>query len=876
MLALLLLAFAVRLPYLWTIPRFTDETAEVALGLRVARGEILPLTNVDPYIGALWSYLLAVGFAIGGPSLYSPRLLTGLLGALTVLPAYLLGRSLCDGNRLGGFVAGLLLALAPMHIVVNSHIAWSNCLTPLFTTTGLWLTHRAVRQNRPRLLAPGGLAFGLGLQTHPVGALLLPGVAVAVAIARPRWLRGPWPWLAIVAAMLGAANLLAANVWGGSDSLAAGNAVQAGYTGNEVLTPAVYAERARLTLWLLTDSLGGALAESGTVGGPFAPTLGAKVGLILLATTALGVEARARRQDALLFCALISYTLLLPLVNGRYEAAVPKARYVTPLLPVCFAAAAVAMTSAQGWIERRAARTRTAAERIGGRRPIRLMVDGLLAPGRLGLALGAGVTLLVLAPLANLVGYYQSAVQQGRTNDTFFQVVAGIEASRRPGDPVYGERGALVTYTLGGGRWLGHLLLAAQVYGWEQQILEPPHPDAQIVPGMVGPLVVRAPILPLMARLYRLDPVAAGPPDGAPMRLVYARGTLPNLLGATRQDQRDDIPQPPRPPRVEPFVGGVERPSALRFAPDGRLFFNEEQAGRVRIASASGELQGEPFVTLPTPKGLDQGALGLALDPAFPVNHWVYVLYSEADAENRPVRNRLVRFTERDGLAAEATAILDNLPVNQTPAFNGGHNGGRITFGADGKLYVSVGEVNQPGRAPDPTALYGKILRLNPDGTIPSDNPFRGSPVYAMGFRDVLGLAIHPGSGQLYATDSGLNGFDELNLIRAGRDYGYPSIDGGPDEVSGLEDPIWDSGEEQVGVTGLTVYTGWLFPEYAGDIFFCSSETGALRRARLRGSTLNQVEWVETIARDCRLDVTNGPGGTLYFSDLARIFRLAR
>jgi glucose/arabinose dehydrogenase len=360
------------------------------------------------------------------------------------------------------------------------------------------------------------------------------------------------------------------------------------------------------------------------------------------------------------------------------------------------------------------------------------------------------------------------------------------------------------------------------------------------------------------------------------MRLMYAHGAQPSLLTAARQDQRDDIPQPRRPPRVEPFVSDVRRPSTLQFAPDGRLFFSEQQEGRVRIASASGELQREPFVTLPTPKGLDQGVLGLALDPGFPVTHRVYVLYSEADDAGRPLRNRLVRFTERDGLAADATAILDDLPINQTPYFNGGHNGGRMTFGPDGKLYVSIGEMAQPSLAPDPSTLVGKILRLSSDGTIPADNPIGGSPVYARGFRDVLGLAIHPGARQLYATDSGPDGYDEVNLIRAGRDYGYPAIEGGPDGLSGLEDPIWDSGEEGIGITGLAVYTGSLFPEYAGDLFFCSTETGALRRARLRGPALNQVEWVETITHDCRLDVTNGPDGTLYFSDLARVFRLAR
>jgi glucose/arabinose dehydrogenase len=383
-------------------------------------------------------------------------------------------------------------------------------------------------------------------------------------------------------------------------------------------------------------------------------------------------------------------------------------------------------------------------------------------------------------------------------------------------------------------------------------------------------------MLPLMMRMYRAESVADGPTAPATMRLVYARGQQPGVLAARRPELPDGVPRPPRPPRVDLFVDGVAFPSALQFAPDGRLFFNEVRDGRVRIASPTGRLQPEPFVVLPVAPGLEQGALGLALDPDFAENHWVYVFYSEADAEGRPVRNRVVRFTERDGRATEATAILDTLPINPTSSFVGGHNSGRLAFGPDGKLYVSIGEMGQRDRVPDRTSLYGKILRLNRDGSVPADNPDGQIPTFALGFRNVVGLAFHPGTGQLYVADGGSGGFDELNQVRAGRDYGFPWIDGGPDGVSGLEDPMWDSAEDRLGISGLTIYTGSLFPEYAGDLFFCSYNTGALRRVRLAGATLERVEWMETVARDCRLDVTNGPDGTLYLSDLSRIFRLVR
>ena len=566
--ALLLIAVAVRIPYLWDIPRFTDETAEAEIGLQIARGASLPLTNRDPYIGSLWNWVLAAGFAVSGPSLLTPRLLIALFGALTVVPTYLLGRSLA--GMWAGVLAALLIGLSPAHIAVYSHIAWSNCLTPLFTTLGLWLAHYAITRDRPRLLVPSGLAFGLGVQTHPVGALLLPGVAIGVAVARPGLLRGPWPWLAILAAILGAANLLAANVLGGFEGLTYGGTVQARYTGGEILTAPVYVERLRQTLWLLADSLAGVLAESGPLAGPFERWLG----LVLLIASAVGIEALARRRDSLLFLAFISYLLLLPVVNGRFESSVPKARYVAPLLPICYAAIAVAAFETVAWTRR---------------------LRPSLAPNVLHPVIGLLVVALLLAPLAGLAEYYRSALRERRTNAALFQVIAGVETSRRPGERVYGERTALHTYTLGGGQWNEHLDFAAQVYGWERQSFDVPHPRAQIVPRLVGPMILRASLVPLMGRFYRVDPVPGTPVDGTSMRLIYSRGPQPHMLASERQDERDDVPHPSRPPRVDVFVDGVTFPSALQFAPDGRLFFNEILAGQVRIASSSGELQAEPL-----------------------------------------------------------------------------------------------------------------------------------------------------------------------------------------------------------------------------------------------------------------------------------------
>ena len=274
-----------------------------------------------------------------------------------------------------------------------------------------------------------------------------------------------------------------------------------------------------------------------------------------------------------------------------------------------------------------------------------------------------------------------------------------------------------------------------------------------------------------------------------------------------------------------PYVSGVTFPSSLSFAPDGRLFFTQILEGKVRIASAQGDLQGEPFVTLPTTKGLEQGALGLALDPDFAQNHWVYVFYSESDPNNHPIRNRVIRFTEVDGHAEEVTAILGALPINQTTNFNGGHNGGRLLFGPDGKLYVSVGEMTRRNLVSSLSQPYGKILRINKDGTIPDDNPFGPNTTYALGFRNVFGFAFHPITGQLYATDNGPVGLDELNLVLPGHNYGFPTVDGGVSGVPGMDDPIWDSDQERLAISGTAFTPGHSSPSTATT---CSSARSRL------------------------------------------------
>jgi glycosyltransferase AglD len=501
--ALLVAAAAVRLPYLWDIPRFTDESNEGLKSLLVAHGRILPLTNIDPYIGPLWNYVLAGVFLATGPSLYTPRTIVALCGVLTVVPTYLLGRSL--GGQAVGALAAAFLALCPAHIVVNSHIGWSNCITPLLTTLALWLTSRAVARAAPSGLAWAGAAWGLSLQTHPTAALFLPGVALYIARARPRWLRTAWPWLAVVVALTACSPLVIANVRSGFAGLDAGLRVQAEYAGGESLSWAVYGRRLGAALSLLADSMSGALSEVGPLRGPF----GAPLGFVFLVLALLGLVSAMRRRDRLLVVAAISYCALLPVINARFEPSVPKARYIAPLFPLCYAAISFLVVEAY----RRAewpllARVRAAA--------------GLVMAARVGLAVV--IVGLLAIPLVGVRTYYRQDAARGRTNADLYALIAAVNAARRPGDQILVDRGLLQAYTPGGGRLYEHLQFAAGVYGWNRWPVSLPVGLDDPLLRKAGLLIVADTDVGLALTTIRLQETDATPAEHGPARVFRILG----------------------------------------------------------------------------------------------------------------------------------------------------------------------------------------------------------------------------------------------------------------------------------------------------------------------------------------------------------------
>jgi len=267
----------------------------------------------------------------------------------------------------------------------------------------------------------------------------------------------------------------------------------------------------------------------------------------------------------------------------------------------------------------------------------------------------------------------------------------------------------------------------------------------------------------------------------------------------------------------EPAVDGFDFAVNVAFAPDGTMFVADKDIGEIRVVR-DGEILEEPFATVASTAPVNEmGLLGVAVHPDFPVEPWVYAYYSDAD-ENR---NRLVRFRAQGDVAVGREDLLDLLPTTF-----GWHNGGDLAFGPDGMLYVSVGEGHDSDRAQDLNDLGGRILRLKLDGSVPQDNPFGpGNPTFAHGIRNSFGLCFDPVTGDLWVTDNGPGGGDEINLVDAGANLGWPTQLGSGGEPE-FVDPILTFSDTII-PTGCAVADG--------DLYFGEGYDGNLHRMPLPG-----------------------------------------
>ncbi|HEY5623943.1 MAG TPA: PQQ-dependent sugar dehydrogenase [Gammaproteobacteria bacterium] len=242
---------------------------------------------------------------------------------------------------------------------------------------------------------------------------------------------------------------------------------------------------------------------------------------------------------------------------------------------------------------------------------------------------------------------------------------------------------------------------------------------------------------------------------------------------------------------VETLLTGLDVVWSLEFSSDGRLFLTEK-AGRIRVVNPGQGLDSTPWAVIGGVNAeiRERGLFGLALHPEFPEEPWVYVMYAY-DAGPDWTANRVSRFREVNGRGIDEEILLDALPGATT------HNGGRIKFGPDGMLYVGTGDARDRRRSQDLEDPAGAILRIEDDGDIPRDNPFEDSPVYAYGFRNPTGIAFRPSDGALFVADHGptveweprIGAYDELNIVEAGANYGWPIVVGAPADPH-FVDPI--------------------------------------------------------------------------------------
>jgi glucose/arabinose dehydrogenase len=334
-----------------------------------------------------------------------------------------------------------------------------------------------------------------------------------------------------------------------------------------------------------------------------------------------------------------------------------------------------------------------------------------------------------------------------------------------------------------------------------------------------------------------------------------AVGGTPRMPAQYRVDEIPEV-------EVRVFARNLEVPWALAFAPDGRLFITE-RPGRIRVV-VDGVLDPQPWATVNINAFTQEGGLmGLAIDPQFEQEPWVYICYTTFVEGN--IANRVSRLQQIEGGGVNEQILVDNILGASV------HDGCRLKFGPDGMLYASTGDARQPAAAQRLDTLHGKILRIRPDGTIPADNPMGPtSYIYTYGHRNPQGLAFRS-DGVLFETEhgptlevGGLRAHDEVNVIEAGSNYGWPNAVGAP-ILPEYRDPILMYPDTAVPPAGATFYESEAIAPWSGNFFFTS--LGAVHLQRVVLDPCDRPFAIERLLVGSygRLrDVIEGPDGNLY------------
>jgi glucose/arabinose dehydrogenase len=307
--------------------------------------------------------------------------------------------------------------------------------------------------------------------------------------------------------------------------------------------------------------------------------------------------------------------------------------------------------------------------------------------------------------------------------------------------------------------------------------------------------------------------------------------------------------------QLQSVLSSLDFPVGLSLAPDGRIFYNERLTGVIRIINPSWHLDPTPFCQVSVSNSGEQGLLGLTLDPNFSSNHYVYVYYTAPGA----TMNRVARYTEASGLCTNGITILDNVPAG------GIHNGGIIKFGPGGKLYVVIGDAGTSSNAQDLTSLNGKFLRINPDGSAPSDNPFISNPnpnarkIFSYGHRNSFGFTFHPQTNHLWESENGPSDNDEINRVVSGGNYGWPIVGGVAGNPS-YRDPIlaFNPVIAPTGIIAIPGNSSVYPPVYRNNLLVAAWNDGKIRLVVLNGANLDQFGGASVA-------YTGGQGGLLSF-----------
>jgi glucose/arabinose dehydrogenase len=324
-------------------------------------------------------------------------------------------------------------------------------------------------------------------------------------------------------------------------------------------------------------------------------------------------------------------------------------------------------------------------------------------------------------------------------------------------------------------------------------------------------------------------------------------------------------------------ASGLSSLTAMEFAPDGRLFVCQ-QGGSLRVIKNS-VLLGAPFLSVPTDSSGERGLLGVTFDPDFQNNQWVYVYYT---VPGSPAHNRVSRFTASGDVAVPGSEVVI-LELNNLSSANN-HNGGAIHFGPDGKLYIAVGENANSANAQTLANLLGKMLRINSDGSVPTDNPFYtvatgvNRAIWALGLRNPFTFAFQPGTGRMLINDVGQNTWEEINEGAAGANYGWPNCEGAcnPPQANFVNPLYQYSHADGCAIAGGAFYNPAVSqfpPAYTGVYFFADLCSGWIRS--LDPANGNQVA---TFASGLvnPVDLKVSADGALYYLDrgLGAVYRV--